>query len=354
MAFTRSRKLLTSLRLSAQWIATPRNASAAEVVRHMTAMQAQDFGGAKWSIGLRSTTLTGAQVEAALAAGEIVRSWPARGTLHFVAPEDLGWMLRLTSPRQTRVAAGRHRQLELEERDFASATDLARQNLGGGRSLTRTELLELWNTHGISTAGQRGAHLLVHLAQTGVIVFGPVTGKQHSFVLLDEWVANPRRLEREESLAEWGRRYFTSHGPATVRDFAWWASLTLTEAREGLALALASLETLEVDGVSYFHAPGLEPAKAATHLLPGFDEYMLGYQNRGAALDDEHAESIVPGANGMFMPTIVANGHVTGLWKRTVRAKRVDVALEPFGAAPRVDRAIKRYAAFLETAVQCD
>jgi len=354
MAFTGSRKLLTSMRLSAQWIATPRDASVAEVVKHMTAMQAQDFGGAKWSIGLRSTTVTDAQVEAALAAGEIVRSWPARGTLHFVAPEDLGWMLRLTSPRQTRVAAGRHRQLELDERDFAAARDLALQHLGGGRSLTRTDLLALWDSHGVSTAGQRGAHLLVHLAQTGVIVFGPVAGKQHSFVLLDEWVTAPRRLDRKQSLAEWALRYFTSHGPATVRDFAWWASLTLTEAREGLALALPSLESLEVDGIAYFHVAGLEPAKAATNLLPGFDEYMLGYQNRGAALDDEHAEAIVPGGNGMFMPTIVTNGHVTGLWKRTLRAKRVDVAIEPFGTAPRVDRAIRRYAAFLETPVQCD
>ena len=111
---------------------------------------------------------------------------------------------------------------------------------------------------------------------------------------------------------------------------------------------------LEVDGVGYFHAPGLEPAKAATHLLPGFDEYMLGYQNRGAALDDEHAASIVPGNNGMFMPTIVANGRIAGLWKRTVRAKRVDVALEPFGTTPKVERAIRRYSAFLETPVQCD
>jgi len=354
MVFTGSRKLLTSLRLSAQWIATPREASVADVARHMTAMQAQDFGGAKWSVGLRSTTVTDTQVECALAAGEIVRSWPARGTLHFVAPEDLGWMLRLTSPRQTRVAAGRHRQLELEESDFAAARDLALQHLGGGRALTRTDLLALWDSHGISTAGLRGAHLLVHLAQTGVIVFGPVAGKQHTFVLLDEWVTNPRLLERDASLAEWARRYFASHGPATVRDFAWWASLTLTEAREGLELARASLEQLEVDGVSYFHAPGLEPATPATHLLPGFDEYMLGYQNRGAALDDEHAASIVPGNNGMFMPTIVANGRIAGLWKRTVRAKRIDVALEPFGATPKVERAIRRYSAFLETPVQCD
>jgi len=354
MAYSSSRRLLTSLRLSAQWIATPRDATPAQVVRHLTAMQAQDFAGAKWSVGLRSIGITDAAVEAALAAGEIVRSWPMRGTLHFVAPEDLGWMLRLTSARLRRAAAGRHRQLELTERDFAGARDLALEHLGGGRALPRNDLLALWGDNGISPAGQRGAHLLIHLAQTGVLVFGPVAGKQHSFVLLDEWVREPRRLEREESLAEWARRYFTSHGPATVRDFAWWASLTLTEAREGLALALPELERLEVDGVDYFHSPGLEPARAGVHLLPGFDEYMLGYQNRGAALDAEHAPSIVPGNNGMFMSTIVANGRIVGLWKRTSRAKRVDIALEPFGAAPKVDAAIARYAAFVERPVQCD
>jgi hypothetical protein len=342
-----SRAQLTRLRLAAQWIARPRaGASAADVVRHLTAMQAQDFAGAQWSVALRTTTLTEADVEAAIADHSIVRSWPMRGTLHFVAPQDLGWILQLTGERGTRAAAGRHRQLELDENDFDRAADVAREHLSGGRLLTRPALLKAWDDAGISTAGQRGAHLLVNLSQKRVLVFGPRDGKQHTFTLLDDWVTAPRRLEGDEALGEFARRYFASHGPATVRDFAWWSSLTLTQARA--AVAIARPDELIVDDTTYYLDASVEPARGGVHLLPGFDEYLLGYQDRTAALAAEHFERVVPGGNGMFMSTVVVDGEVTGLWRRTITASGVDVTVEPFsGEAPDTARAVARYAKYL-------
>lgn len=346
-AFTADRRRLTGLRLAAQGIAagvplaTPRDA-----VAHLLAAQAQDFGGAKWSVGLRVPGSTDADVEAALAAGTIVRSWPMRGTLHLMAAEDLGWMLSLTGERGIRSAAGRHRQLELTDADFARAADIVRAALEGGRVLGRTELLATLDAGGIPTTGQRGAHLLVWLAQSGVTVFGPVDGKQHTFVLLDEWVPSPRVLERDEALGELALRYFTSHGPATERDLAWWSSLTLGDVRAGLAIARGHLDELVVDGTSYYLARDAETAPSGVVALPGFDEYLLGYQDRSAPLTAEHAAFTVPGSNGMFLPTIVVDGEVVGLWKRRVTTKETVVEARPF--APMPARAVARFRAAAE------
>lgn len=343
---------IAALRLAAQRIATSRFESPGEVVRWMFAMQAQDFPGSKWSVATRMTDATDDQIEEALERREFVRSWPMRGTLHFIAGEDLGWMLQLTTDRLIKGAAARRKQLELTEADLAVARDTALAVLEGGVALERNDLLAEFDRVGVATTGQRGYHLLWNLAQTGVIVFGPVSGKQQTFVLLDEWITEPRRLERDEALGELARRYFTSHGPATVRDLAWWASLTLTEARSGLAIARDQLEERDVDGTTYFSAPGLKPAKKAVFALAGFDEFMLGYQDRSAALAPEHSNLIVPGGNGIFHPTIVSNGKVVGTWRRTSTASAVTLQPEWFAdPSPTVkagfERAANKYGAFL-------
>jgi hypothetical protein len=333
-------------------------ASPAGTVRHLLAMQAQDFAGAKWSVGLRTPGSTDATIDAALAAGEIVRSWPMRGTLHFVAPEDLGWMLSLTAERTIRSAAGRHRELELVEADFELARGVAVDALQGGRALSRADLLERFTAAGLSVAGQRGVHIIARLALWRVLVFGPLQpgeagrADQQTFALLDEWVAAPRVLERDEALGEFALRYFTGHGPATVRDFAWWSSLTLGDARAGLAVARDRLDELDLGGTQYFVPRDAVAAASGVFALPGFDEYLLGYQDRGAALAPEHVEAIVPGKNGVFMPTIVVGGEVVGTWRRTFSAKGVAVEARPFEplsatSMRRFDAAVGRYAAFV-------
>ena len=334
-SFSADRRTLTSLRLAAQRIGVGAFERPSDAVRHLLGVQAQDFTGAKWTVGLRCAGATDASIESALADRSIVRSWPMRGTLHFVAPEDLAWMLSVTAERTMRTAAGRHVQLELTDADFARARDLTEAALSGGRSVRRDELLRLFSDNGIAVDGQRGAHLIGYLAHIALIVFGAVDGKQQTFALLDEWVASPRVLERDEALAEFALRYFTSHGPATVRDFAWWASLTLTDARRGLAAVQGSVEELIVNDTSYFHAPDFSapdatPKPSGVVALPGFDEYLLGYSDRSAPLAEEYFERIVPGKNGMFLPTIVVDGEVVGTWRRTVMAKSVRVESDPF------------------------
>jgi hypothetical protein len=339
---------LAALRLSALGIAGAGAASPADAVRCLLALQAQDYPGALWSVGLRVPGATSATVEDAHARGEIVRSWPMRGTLHLVAAEDLGWMLRLTGARMVRAAEGRRRQLGLEADDFLRAERAVRGALSGGRHLSRAELFAAFDAAGIPPHGQRGIHTLGQLAQTGVLV---QSGRDR-WALLEEWVTAPRALSGDEALREFALRYALGHGPATAKDFAWWSSLTLTDARAGLAAAGDALERIEVDDETYYLRLGLEPAPRGVHLLPGFDEFVLGYTDRTPQLPRRHAPTIVPGGNGMFLSTIVVDGRVVGTWKRQKATKKlITIALNPFGtlsatALRGVRTALDRYAAF--------
>jgi hypothetical protein len=351
-AFTGDRKRITALRLTAQGIDRPTATDPTAAVRHLLALQSQDYASGLWTIGLRTNGATRDAVEAAQASGTIVRSWPMRGTLHFVAAEDLGWMLELTAERIIRSAAGRHRQLELEDADFERAAAIARERLTGGTHLGRRELLAAFDQGGVSTAGQRGVHMLGKLAQLRILVLCGQT----DWALYEEWIPNPRRLERDDALREFALRYFSAHGPATVRDFSWWSSLTLTDARRGLDLAREQLDELDVDGVTYYLRPGLEPAKAAVHLLPGFDEYLLGYSDHAAPLAGEGVEIIVPGGNGVFLPTIVVNGEVVGSWRRATKGAKTTLTPQPFhrltaSAEAGLAKAARRYGHFLGATV---
>jgi hypothetical protein len=346
VAAAASRDRLTALRLSALGIAAADAPTPVDAVRGLLAMQAQDFAGALWSVGLRVPDATAASVEAAHTSGAIVRSWPMRGTLHLVAAEDLGWMLSLTGSRMVRAAEGRRRGLGLEAADFVLAEDIVRGLLGGGAHTSRAELLAALRAGGLPTDGQRGVHTLGQLAQTGVLV----QSGRDVWTLLEEWIPAPRVLAPEEALREFALRYMLGHGPATARDLAWWSSLTLTDARAGLAAAGAELETLEVDGQTYYLRPGLEPAPRAAHLLPGFDEFVLGYTDRTAQLAPEHFTTIVPGGNGVFHPTIVVDGQVAGTWKR----EKTRLRLIPFGTLSAttlraIRRRVERYSGFLGT-----
>ena len=305
-----------------------------EVVRWLGAMQAQDYPQALWAIGLRLRSATVADVEQAISEGKIVRTWPMRGTLHFVPPEEARWRLKLSASRILARDGRRLEQLGLDRGILERCKELFYEALGGNRRLTRPEMLQLLEEAGIGTRNQRGYHILWYLSQEGMICPGPMQGKQQTFVLLDEWVPEWRELSREESLAELAGRYFASHGPATVHDLAWWAGLTVTEARSGLEAAMPGLVSEKIDGKEYWMADDAPDHAAhdgsSVHLLPAFDEFLLGYKDRGAVLDVEDAQRVVPGKNGIFFPTIVVGGRVVGTWKRKLKKNAVDITLSPF------------------------
>ncbi|MBN2469302.1 MAG: AlkZ family DNA glycosylase [Anaerolineae bacterium] len=341
-------------RLAAQRIAASRFEQPADVVRWMGAMQAQDYLQAVWGIGARTAKSTLADVEQTIAAGSILRTWPMRGTIHFVPTEDARWMVDLSAPRMLHSSARRRAQLELDEHTLARCEDVVIAALEGGRRLPRPDILALLEENGIRINGQRGYHILYYLSQRGVLYIGPTEHKQQTFGLLADCAPDARELPREEALAELARRYFISHGPATVYDFAWWAGLTVGDARLGLEGARAALESATIEGQEYWMQAGLAPISPEENgawLLAGFDEYLLGYKDRGAVLAPEHAQQIVPGNNGFFRPLLVVEGQVVGTWKRQVRKKAVSVTLQPFTAlnhsSDLIAEAAQAYADFI-------
>ncbi|MDQ2799844.1 MAG: winged helix DNA-binding domain-containing protein [Armatimonadota bacterium] len=325
------------------------------MVSWLGAVQAQDYPGALWSLGLRLPGSTAAAIEQAVTEKTIVRTWSMRGTLHFVAAEDARWMLSLMTPRIIAGAALRSQRLELDSQTFSRSFQVLTDVLQGGEPLMRKDALDRLEKAGISTAGQRGYHILWRAAQEGLVCLGPIQGKQHTFVLLDDWLPPGRILSREESLAEIARRYFTSHGPATLQDFLWWTGLTAADGRAALEMASPGLVQETIDRRVYWTAsalPEIPPPSSAAYLLPGFDEYLLGYKDRSAVLDPAHVSKIIPGGNGVFMPTLVIDGRVAGTWKRTLQKKTVPITFSPF--APLTDAehllaeaAAERYRDFL-------
>ncbi|MEH1016595.1 winged helix DNA-binding domain-containing protein [Micromonospora sp. CPCC 206060] len=314
----------------------------AGVVEWFGAMQAQDAASAHWSLGARLPGHTLADVNDALERREAIRTWPMRGTVHLVPPRDAHWMLDVMGVRALAGAAARRATIGLTDADAERAVEVLGATLAGGGRLTRSECLAKLTEAGIDNAGQRGYHLLWYASQRGVTCVAPNVGKEQTFVLLDEWVPDPHRPDRDEALATIAVRYFRSHGPTTRQDFAGWTGLTAADAKRGIAAAGDRLTTVRVDDVEMVVDPALLDAPRTPvddlRALPGFDEYLLGFKDRSLMLDPAHKQAIIPGGNGIFQSTIVRDGRVVGTWKRTIGTSRITVAVYPL--AP-VDPALR-------------
>lgn len=351
---------LTQRRLLNQRLARPDLATPAEVVRWFGAVQAQELPGANYAIALRTfdhaPAATEQTIEQAIADRSIVRTWPMRGTIHFVPAADARWMLRLLARRTNQKAASIYRRAGLSDDDFARAGDILASALRDGKVMARKELYAALDAAGLATAGeQRGLHLLGYWTREGLICLGPRQGKQPTFTLLDEWVPDARQLDDDEALATLARRYFRSHGPATDYDFAWWSGLTLAEARRGMALAADALTQTTLDGRIYREAaaPLTSPSGPSTSgssvlLLPQYDEYTVAYRDRSAALHPAFpADPFL-----ILAPVLVVDGLVVGSWKRTLAKDAVTLAIThyaPLDAAQRegLVSAAERYGRYL-------
>jgi hypothetical protein len=319
-------------RLHSQRLEGTRLEGPGEVVAWLGALQAQDYAGAKWSVGLRLLDATDAGVEQAISENDFVRTWAVRGTLHFVAATDVRWLLALLAPRLIARNARRYAELELDERTLARSNAVLAGALRGGNRYDRRELLAILERNGISTRGQRAAYMLQRASLDGLICQGVVRGNNPTFMSLDESLPAAGVMAHDEALAELARRYFTSRGPATLQDFVWWSGLTTADARAGLKAITADLVRETIDGRTYWMSRSTTPAQnssPAVHLLPGFDEYLLGYRDRGASLEAAYAKKLNAGG-GMLTPTIVADGRVVGTWRRALRKDAVAIKVSPF------------------------
>ncbi|HEV7147752.1 MAG TPA: winged helix DNA-binding domain-containing protein [Pedococcus sp.] len=345
-----------SQRLATQRLSSTPLASAADAVRLLTCVQSQERDHAFFSLAMRSTSSTYAAVRAEHDAGSFVRTHILRPTWHFVAPEDLRWILRLTSPRVLSGMAGRHRQLGLEDpRRLGDGLDLLSELLQDKPFRTRQEIGAAFGERGSPiTPGEQLGHLLLVAELRGLVCSGPMSGAHHSYALVDDVIPDTPALDRDEALRELVRRFFVGHGPASVKDFTRWSSLTGADTKAALADLGDRLQQVEVDGTAHWCDPAATPRRRrgapTAYLLPVYDEVILSYPQVSfpAAPDHPFAERPDP-----FWARVVLDGVDVGLWKRSVSAGvvEVDVRLAPSVSElgrEEIRRAAQVLAGFLE------
>lgn len=324
----------STLRLQNQHIAWQSKKTAKELVALLGAMQAQDYNQAKWAIGVRLSHLTETQIESAFNNGEIIRTHLMRPTWHFVSSDDIYWMLELTAPQIKSASKSRNRDLGLSEAILKKSQEVLVKALEGHQFQTREALSKKLNEAGIKTDEQRLPHILMEAEIDQIVCSGKIQDKKQTFALLSERVPVKNSLTKDEALALLAKKYFTSHGPATLADFLWWSGLLVANARKALEMNKSELFSETIDSETYWFAePVFQPApnSDSVYLLPAFDEYLISYKNRSAAITiDQHKKAV--SNNGIFRPIIVVNGQISGLWKRTVKKDSVLIELDHFRA----------------------
>jgi len=304
-----------------------------DVVRWLGAVQAQDLEGAKWALALRMRNATKAVIEKAYNEGKVLRTHVMRPTWHFVAAEDIRWLLELTAPRVNIKAGPYYRKYELDAETFKRSNKALTNALRDGKHLTRAALKAVLNKAGVAVDDPiRLVHVLFRAELDGVICSGPIVGKQITYALLEERVPAAKPVERDEALAELSRRFFTSHGPATLHDFSWWSGLTVADAKRGLALVNSQQRATQ----------SAQKSKYSAHFLPAFDEYLVAYKDR---------------EQGLLGPAVIVDGRISGTWKRTIDKAAVTIFFSPLRALKNSDllaitNAADRYGEFVGLPVQ--
>jgi hypothetical protein len=319
------RQRLRNQRLESSDLRTP-----ADAVACLGAVQAQDFAGAKWALGMRVPGITDADVERACDDGRILRTHVLRPTWHFVARADIRWMLALTAPRVHAMNAAYYRKCGLDAPLFARSGAAIERALQGGNQLTRAELASALRRAGIHADGMRLAYLMMRAELDGMICSGARRAKQFTYALVAERAPGARTLERDEALAELTRRYFSSHGPATLRDYAWWSGLTVREARTGVEMLRKTLVEETIDSRTYWLVPpqaGVRRRSLPAFLLPNYDEYLIAYKDRGCVLDSPPATR----RGAVEHPHhLIIDGKLRGSWKRVPGTTATTIEVRPF------------------------
>lgn len=343
---------IARLRLAAQQIAGTMLRTPEGIVARLGAMQAQDLPMALWAVGVRLPRSTGETIRAAVDRGAIIRTHLLRPTWHFAAAPDIRWMLALSSPQIRTAVKTRHRQLGLTPSILRAGFAVMERALRGGIHLTREEMIAALGRAKIATAGGRASHLFLCAEAEGLLCSGSMKDGRPTFALLEERVPPAPALSREVALAKLATRYFTGHGPATLRDFVWWSGLPVGQARQALASVQRDLRPLNIESETYWLSRDLsvpEAASSSAYLLPAFDELLIGYKDRRASLPPESHRKAVSN-NGVFRPIVVVNGRVIGTWRKAARSAEAAPALfgRPDGRTRALlDEAAARYGRFL-------
>lgn len=303
--------------------------SAVEMVEWFGAVQGQEYAQTKWGLGLRLPHLSDNNIENELNEGKILRTHLLRPTWHFVSAKDIGWLLKLTAPRVHTANGYMYRKLELDDKVFNRCNDILITILQGRNQLTRSEINEEFMKHGIIAKGHRLSYIMMNAELEGIICSGARKGKQFTYALLDKKIKHKKPLEKEEALAELSTRYFQSRGPATVKDFATWSGLTITDCKKGIELIKPHLQIEVIENEEYFFMPNnslINQWPEKIYLLPIYDEFLIGYKDRSAAMVLKN--SLKSNPEFRYDCTIVSDGQIIGTWKRTIKKNIIDMEFD--------------------------
>jgi hypothetical protein len=310
--------------------------TAAQSVKALCGLQAQELTSATLAVRPRSHNLTTADVKRAREDDHsIVLTWCMRGTLHLVAAEDLSWLLPFLGPIFIHKSQKRYTQLGLDHETRIQAAQGMRNVLGERGPLTRPELAEALEAKGIPVAGQAIAHLVRYAALEGIICYGPERDGQLTFVLLEDLIRLEEPLDTHLFQAELAQRYLQAYGPATAEDLASWSGISMRQARAGFETITKELEEVEIAGSQAWMLKGASawldepPGEPIVRLLPRYDEYLLGYQSRAFMVSEAYARSIHPGG-GIIKSTVIVNGRALGIWRSERKKNRTTIVIEPF------------------------
>lgn len=325
-------KQIANLRLSNQQLSHSQFTNPAELVHWMAAMQAQDNEMAKWGIATRLPGIKKEQVEAALDKGSILRTHILRPTWHIVSAKDIHWMLTLTAPQIRRQMSSNERLLGLTDAVFKKSNRIIEKALAKGEHLTREEIITLLAKANIPRQEFRSSHLMMRAELDGLVCSGATKNNKQTYALLDLRVPKKKDLSKQEALQTLADRYFTSHGPATLKDFIWWSGLLVADAKFALESIKGTLlsETI-VTNTYWLKDPGSTISKInpTAHLLPAFDEFIISYKDRTATVAQEHHTKTFT-VNGIFKPLLLVNDSITGIWKRTFTKNSIVIELQGF------------------------
>lgn len=319
-------------RLVSQKLYKPNPASPQEIVQHLGAMQAQDYAMAKWAVGSRCDA-SETMIEEAVNSAEIIRTHILRPTWHFVSAEDIYWMLDLSAPQVKKFTASAARKYGYDAKKLDELNIAIEKLLSGNQHLTRDEIMQELNIKKTSGEDFLSAAIMMNAELDGLVCNGKMKGKQITYALLEERVAKPKtKLTKEEALAKLAKRYFESHGPATLLDFSWWSGFPPTICKTTINAIELQLNSIEINDQKYWFGNEFTNEnnfRESVHFLPAFDEILISYKTREASILPEHQPKAFTN-NGIFKPIILENGKVIGTWKRTIKKDHAKIETQFF------------------------
>lgn len=346
---------IRNIRLQSQHLVNQKITDIKELVQYMGAIQAQEYTMAKWAIGSRLNTATDKTIEEAFNQGNILRTHVMRPTWHFVANEDIRWMVELSSKRIISACISLGKQWEIPEKQYLKAINVIEKLLEGNNHLTKEEIKKEFEQRNIPSDIPEINRYLMRAEAEGIICSGAVKNKKQTYALIDERAPATNTLTKEEALAKLASRYFLSHSPASMNDFIWWSGLLISEAKQAVKLIEKDLifEKFEGSELIIHRSVDYQPVlDDSIHFLPSYDEYLISYKNRTNVLDLEHYSKAF-NTYGIFYPVLAHNGRIVGNWKKSANKKRLSVDTSLFIEIPDIkeilyEQAHKKYHSFLD------